>query len=389
MKRVFFVQNGDFAEAFAAFARGEAETYRDQKRSVDYVNRLALENEVSTLTLGTQRHEVELARNLFAYGLPREDCDRAAVRHLFNRIRPSHLVLRTPHRVFLQEAAKRDTFVLPVFADLFSGRGCRARYNHLRLRHALLNCSIPCISNHSLNASNSVVSALGVKPDLVVPWDWRRVPVEDHPKRCVKDRQSPTLFFAGALLKEKGIGDCLSAVARLRRSGLDWRFTVAGHDGDDTWRRRADALGISNAVTFLGRVPNARVRQEMRAHDFVIVPSHHSYPEGLPNTIYEALASRSVLVISDHPAFAGRLKPDRDCLVFLAGEEAALADCLTRAAQTPALYERISENAREAHDSLYVGMEWTALIDRFLQDPGDVTGWVKANALSRLERSSA
>ena len=50
----------------------------------------------------------------------------------------------------------------------------------------------------------------------------------------------------------------------------------------------------------------------MSAHDIVIVPSRHDYPEGLPMTIYEALAMRTPLVVSDHPMIkAGLGNPGR------------------------------------------------------------------------------
>ena len=158
----------------------------------------------------------------------------------------------------------------------------------------------------------------------------------------------------------------------------------AGNGDLDSWRRRAQALGIADQVDFLGMIPNGEVRREMHAADFVIVPSHHSYAEGLPNTIYEALASRSVLIISDHPAFAGRLRPQEDTLVFPAENPRALADCLAEATRSKDLYHRISQNSENAHDSLYMGMEWTALVSAFLRDPGNASGWAAQNSLASV-----
>ena len=127
----------------------------------------------------------------------------------------------------------------------------------------------------------------------------------------------------------------------------------------------------------------------MRAADLVIVPSHHDYAEGLPNTIYEALAARTPLLISDHPAFAGRLVPGRDCMVFRAEDAGDLARAVAAMTGDAALHTALSRNAAQAHERLYVGMEWVDLVRSFLDDPGDATGWVAANSLATLQSAQA
>jgi glycosyltransferase involved in cell wall biosynthesis len=217
-----------------------------------------------------------------------------------------------------------------------------------------------------------------------VPWDWSRIPPAGAPKTSVADPAAPTAFYAGNLTEAKGVGDCILAVAALARDGLRLWLRLAGPGDPTPWQALAKAHGIAEQITFLGMVPNTQVKAEMRAQDFVIVPSWHSYPEGLPNTIYEGLASQSVLVISDHPAFRGRLLPDAQALVFPAGDPRALAECLRRATRDAALYGRISVAAAAAHDSLYAGLEWQDLITAFLDDPENQSGWVAENALDRI-----
>jgi hypothetical protein len=122
----------------------------------------------------------------------------------------------------------------------------------------------------------------------------------------------------------------------------------------------------------------------MRASDIVVVASRHDYPEGLPNTLCEGLASRTPVVISDHPAFASRLADGRDCLIFAAGDAASLADRISELAGDPALYAALSLNAPKAYASLYFGLEWTQLVRTFIADPTNATGWVERNSLRRL-----
>ncbi len=107
-------------------------------------------------------------------------------------------------------------------------------------------------------------------------------------------------------------------------------------------------------------------------------------PKGLPNTIYEALAARTPLIISDHPAFASRLQDGENCLSFRAADAEALADSLQRLIGDPSLYEKLSSRSAAAHDSLYFGMQWADLVSVFLRDPYNKTGWVEENSLAKL-----
>ncbi|MFZ3585094.1 glycosyltransferase family 4 protein, partial [Loktanella sp. DJP18] len=158
-------------------------------------------------------------------------------------------------------------------------------------------------------------------------------------------------------------------------------LSIAGPGDQGHWRARAAEMGVGNSIGFLGLIPNAQVRREMWHHDIVVVPSRHDYPEGLPNTICEALASRSPLIISDHPAFSGRLESRRDCLIYRAARPDALARSIKSLIDDPVLYRTLSENSERAHDSLYVGLEWSLLVDKFLNDPDNLSGWVAAHCL--------
>lgn len=384
MKSILIVQHGHFGQAYHRFAEGGPETYRDQKLSVDFVASFAPEARCTSVALGNDLYRTELAENLWAVGLNRQTLKPADIAAVFDDAAPTHVILRTPYLGFLRETLRRDLWLLPTFADIFSRGGPRTWLRNRALRRALLQTKAPCISNHSLNASRSLIETLSIPESRVIPWDWSKVPLAGPAKTGVADPAHPTAFFAGAVIETKGVGDCLDAIAALQTRGVRLTMRFAGNGDLEHWQNRANALGIADQVAFIGMISNSQVRQEMHAADFVIVPSRHSYAEGLPNTIYEGLASRSVLVTSDHPAFAGRLRPDAETLIFPAENPTALADCLQRASQDANLYHTLSQNAEQAHDGLYVGMEWTALVSAFLRDPANRTDWVAGNTLDAL-----
>jgi hypothetical protein len=82
---------------------------------------------------------------------------------------------------------------------------------------------------------------------------------------------------------------------------------------------------MADRVTFTSRIPRAEIAPRMHAADAVLVYSRHAYGEGLPGTIYLGLASRTPLVVSDHPMFVAYLRDGEDVLVAPEHAPAALA----------------------------------------------------------------
>ncbi|MEM6974629.1 MAG: glycosyltransferase family 4 protein [Pseudomonadota bacterium] len=380
--RLLIVQYGNYAEAWHRVQNGEPETYRDQFSSVSFVDSLADDREVITVALSADAHDEVLRPGLRSIGLPGHPT-RRTLDGLIDSIAPDAIVCRTPYSALIGSCAARGIRVLPNFADIFGARTLRDRVRLWRLSRNMRRLRAPCISNHSLNASRSAVAALGFPAERVVPWDWEMLTPDPTAKTAMADAKRPRLFFAGNLTPSKGLGDVIEALALLRRDGIGATFSVAGAGNLAPWRDRAADLGVEDAVDLLGTLPLTTVREQMASHDIVLVPSRHDYAEGLPNTIYEALASRSALIISDHPAFAGRLRDGQDCLVFRAADPTSLASTVRRIVEEPSLYGALSAQAPGALRSLTVGMSWIDLITHFLDDPDDRTNWVLANSLAQ------
>ncbi len=385
--KVLFFQHGDFGEAYRRFADGGPETYRDQRASVDFVADLRHAHQVTTLAICDRPHREILTENLASIGITAQTgWDAAAIKPILDEVAPALIVCRSPNTPVLRWALRHKIPTLPLFADLFVRAGPKQLIANLQLRRILSADVFPCVANHSLNASQSVATTLSYPETRIVPWDWSRLPVDPGAKTAPAVSGQLRAFFAGMLSEPKGIGDCLEATARLRDRGIRLAFEFAGPGPQEVWQARAAAMGIADQIHFSGQIAHAEVRRRMRDSDVVVVPSRHDYAEGLPNTIYEALASRSPLLMSDHPAFAGRLRDGQDCLVFRAADPASLADRVVDLTNDPGLYARLSGNSAAAHETLYVGIEWADLVRSFLGDPRNKTGWVLEQSLARLRQ---
>lgn len=226
------------------------------------------------------------------------------------------------------------------------------------------------------------LTRIGLRPDQIVPWEWLRIKPMGEAKDAPPVDRPFRLFFAGMLIEAKGVGDCIKAVAIANAAHVQVELTLAGAGDLDEWTAIAEQHGVKASVRLLGVIPAEQVLTEMRRHDAVLVPSRHDYAEGLPNTIFEALASRSPLIASDHPAFVNRLRPDVDSLRFRAGDAQALAQQVLRLTHAPALYARLSRESANALSGLHVGVEWSDLIAHFIADPLSSGDWVKRYSLA-------
>ena len=328
---VLFFQHGNYAEAHGRLHEGAPETYRDQYRSVQFVDDLSQQGRVTVVAFGDDRHDIVITPDLRSQGVLWSELAPSDIAAIFDATAPDRLVCRTPHPGVLREARHRGVPTLPSFADLFaSGGGLRQKIRTFRLRRALSGSHVPCVANHSLNASRSVAEALRVSPTRIVPWDWSRIPMAGAAKTGLAEPGRPRIFFAGSLSAAKGVPDCIEAARLLRTRGIFLEITFAGTGDRARWEDLARACGVAETVRFLGRIAQTEVRSEMNRHDLVVIPSRHEYPEGFPNTVFEGLSSRSPVIVSDHPAFRDRLVANMQCLIFEAANPAALADRSSR-----------------------------------------------------------
>jgi glycosyltransferase involved in cell wall biosynthesis len=174
------------------------------------------------------------------------------------------------------------------------------------------------------------------------------------------------LLYVGQIIDAKGVGDAIEAVARLKAQGRAARLDIIGSGNTGTFKAQADALGLSQNVCFQGLRSHAEVLEAMRSADIVVVPSRHSYPEGLPMTLYEAMCMRTPLAVSDHPMFRLRIRDGQNAVVFSESDPSSMADALHRLGSDKALYETISRNHANAASEYLCPLKWHDLIRSFL-----------------------
>lgn len=175
--------------------------------------------------------------------------------------------------------------------------------------------------------------------------------------------------FASRLIPRKGWSDFLAAVASLPPE-LPVHFLLAG-DGEDRARAKAaiDTLGIASRGRMLGHV--AGMKRFYACLDCFVMPSHWE-PHGLAHL--EAQSFGVPVVVSRVPGLEDTVREGVDALLFPAGDAAALADCIRRLAQDPALRERLAAGGRRNAERFDVGRFRESLDALYATDPVPAAG---------------
>jgi glycosyltransferase involved in cell wall biosynthesis/peptidoglycan/xylan/chitin deacetylase (PgdA/CDA1 family) len=135
----------------------------------------------------------------------------------------------------------------------------------------------------------------------------------------------PTLVWVGRMVPVKGLDIMFQAASRLRSRGVDFRLYLVG-DGPlrSSLEEQCRQRGLSEVISFKGRVENHLLPDWYRAADLTVLPSRS---EGVPNVLRESLACGTPFVASRVGGIveiavdgANRLVPSED--------PAALADAI-------------------------------------------------------------
>src|SRR5437667_12785821 len=112
----------------------------------------------------------------------------------------------------------------------------------------------------------------------------------------------PLLLYVGRIAPIKGLETLLDAVGGLRSAGTPARLAVIGGETDEPAdgheadvRRRAAALGLGDAVSFVGAQPQELLRDWYVATDVTVLPSYY---ESFGMVALEAMACGSPVIAS-------------------------------------------------------------------------------------------
>jgi glycosyltransferase involved in cell wall biosynthesis len=198
------------------------------------------------------------------------------------------------------------------------------------------------------------------------------VPTEQfyEPVRGPRDPSNPLrLLYAGQISPDRGLHTMVEAIGHMAR-GLRSRvsLSVAGHNGSRYGmdvKARVQALGLTDSVSFLGRIPHESMPEFYKKHDVLVFPSIRE--EGLPLTMVEAMLS-GCAVVTTGSGGAMEIAALAGLPLFAKNDSLALSQILARLAthreQVPEIASRGQKIALQEFSFERMMRRWSATLER-------------------------
>jgi glycosyltransferase involved in cell wall biosynthesis len=139
------------------------------------------------------------------------------------------------------------------------------------------------------------------------------------------------------------IPTALRAFQLVRNDLADATLTIAGSGPEEpALRALAEALGVSPAVSFRGRLDRGQMAELYRSASVVINPSR---VDNMPNSVLEAMATGAVVVSTDVGGVPFIVRDGVTGLLVAPGDPAAMAGKVLRVLRDPRLANRLRDAA--------------------------------------------
>ena len=195
----------------------------------------------------------------------------------------------------------------------------------------------------------------------------------DADRPALRRGASHWLLTVSRLVPHKGVDVALEVLRELRGRGLDAGYMVVG-DGPDAGRlaRRAEELGLENAVRWLGAVPENALPHMYAAADVYLGLSRREGPEveGFGLALLEASASGVPVIAGASGGTAEVVLDDVTGYRVPPLDVAAAADQVERVLRDPSLARRLGAAGRARAESRF---SWDRTVAALL-DPGGPAG---------------
>lgn len=363
--RMAIVQHGDYPSAYQTYATDQPEPYAGMKKTVEALENLIAGTDFLLISLDGDFHRAAHCSGTLL-GLPPHQLPRFIPRRIaaawqrrtilaeIRRFAPTLLLIRTNGQLaidLLEYAESHNVQCQAIFANIFDPDS-RDHASTRRLIGLLNQPFVQRVANHLQPAVNSMIEC-GLSPQKAMAYDVD-LPAKTtlfEPKN-LKSGEPCHLVFAGNLLFSKGCEDVVLATAELRRRGIPASLSIYG-DGRHLDRLTQMAATLpTGIITLHGRQPNSLIVQAMRNCTFVCVPSHREFPEGMPLTLKEALATRSPVIASNHPVFLRAFRDGEGLRMVPQKQPQRIADAVEQLWNDPAEYRRLSESTNQALDRI-------------------------------------
>lgn len=382
----FYFFAGDFADVLTRFSEQRAQIYQTHNEVARLIHQLVetgLEVQINSFVTETQGVAEPMDGVTIKTLGARSYADGALLKSAVEQDRADMVVAHFADFELLDAVSATDKRAMAIFANSYNRRNAKAIWERRQVARRLNSDRFEWVSNHCIPATEHL-AALGVERQKLIAWDVPH-PFEpsSHAPKTLQAKDQYSMMYVGSIQEDKGVGDIIRAIALLRTRGLNLGCTFAGLGDLDGMQTLGRELGVVDALTFVGLIGNPTAFEHMVNSDVVVVPSRQRYTEGFPLTMFEAIASRTPIVCSDHPMFRLHMIDGMSASVFKGGDSASLAAAIERTLRDAALYFRLSAAADATWSSLKGPADWRSMLVHWAVDASP-SSWMRQHALMPL-----
>ena len=187
------------------------------------------------------------------------------------------------------------------------------------------------------------VVRLGVDPTELTPS--ARLTLNVDGKIAGSINKPIEIVCTGRLVPAKGHSILLSALAELRRQGLDFRATLIG-SGPERASLEAfvESAGLAEQVSFTSALPHDATLEHLRRADLFVLAS---FAEGIPVALMEAMSLGIPCISTTIAGIPELIRNELDGLLVAPGNVSALADAIKTLMRDDYLRHRLGTSARQ------------------------------------------
>jgi glycosyltransferase involved in cell wall biosynthesis len=191
-------------------------------------------------------------------------------------------------------------------------------------------------------------------------------------------RSDREILFVGRLVEKKGLRHLLNAMPEVLRRIPGAHLTIAGFGPEEAaLKAQAVALGLADAVRFLGAVPQAELPVLYRRAALFVAPfvrAQSGDEEGLGLVLVEAIGCGCPILAGRVPALAEVLGEGFADLAVDPQNIGRLADAMVAALADP---ESMRARAAELRNAVGVRFDWKCVAERYRRLLGPCSARVK------------
>jgi glycosyltransferase involved in cell wall biosynthesis len=171
-------------------------------------------------------------------------------------------------------------------------------------------------------------------------------PDQNLASRFELDPSNPIIVYTGSLHDFQGIDDLLNATEQLTHNWPDLQLLLVGGGEIEKYEQQAASLNIKSDVTFAGSQPFDSMPQFINLGDIGVVP-RKPHRENLPLKMLTYMSAALPTVVADVASVEEVISPNRDAVLYTAGDAGSLADSCRNLLSDSDYREAVGREARE------------------------------------------